>query len=340
MTQFTSSGPGSCDGWADSVFHRTFAALQSLTNRLAYRFNNKCGQWWEVNYVGEGIIDQGGGFRDLLAEISDELCPCDPNFLPVTPLFVRSPNNIARVGHAQAGFAVNPDCRAFAHYQWLGKLMGAALRSDESITLLLPPQFWKTLTGEPVSWDGLSHVDAQTVTFLDQLAGADEESFDSMFEGLVFTTPLSSARVIDVVPGGSEVRQLRHHFGPFPKLFSALIHIPLAVLCALRSAHAILDADWCLQFDVVPDLPSSSGAVDVAEPDAVRREGTRDPDGRERRADPGDPGRDGELGATVRALAAHVAGGRGKGLRVANADGGRHPEQLPARRHELRLPVQ
>ena len=200
-----SSGPTSCNGWADSVFHRTFAALQSLTNRLAYRFNDKCGQWWEVNYVGEGIIDQGGGFRDLLAEISDELCPCDPNFLPVTPLFVRSPNNIARVGHAQAGFVVNPDCRAFAHYQWLGKLMGAALRSDESITLLLPPQFWKTLTGEPVTWDDFSHVDAQTVTFLDQLAAADEESFDSMFEGLAFTTPVSSARVIDVIPGGSEV---------------------------------------------------------------------------------------------------------------------------------------
>ena len=37
-------------------------------------------------------------------------------------------------------------------YQWIGVLMGGAFRSDESITLSLPPFVWKLLVGEEVTW--------------------------------------------------------------------------------------------------------------------------------------------------------------------------------------------
>ena len=53
----------------------------------------KYDQWWEVKFVGEGIIDQGGGFRDSLAEISDELCPIDDNIPEILPYFIKTPNH-------------------------------------------------------------------------------------------------------------------------------------------------------------------------------------------------------------------------------------------------------
>ena len=55
---------------------------------------NKCkyDQWWEVKFVGEGIIDQGGGFRDSLAELADELCPLDENVAEILPYLIRTPN--------------------------------------------------------------------------------------------------------------------------------------------------------------------------------------------------------------------------------------------------------
>ena len=55
---------------------------------------NKCkyDQWWEVKFVGEGIIDQGGGFRDSLAELADELCPLDENVPEILPYLIRTPN--------------------------------------------------------------------------------------------------------------------------------------------------------------------------------------------------------------------------------------------------------
>ena len=46
-----------------------------------------------MKFVGEGIIDQGGGFRDSLAEISDELCPIDDNIPEILPYFIKTPNH-------------------------------------------------------------------------------------------------------------------------------------------------------------------------------------------------------------------------------------------------------
>ena len=53
----------------------------------------KYDQWWEVKFVGEGIIDQGGGFRDSLAEIADELCPLDEHIPEILSYFIKTPNH-------------------------------------------------------------------------------------------------------------------------------------------------------------------------------------------------------------------------------------------------------
>ena len=57
----------------------------------------KYDQWWEVKFVGEGIIDQGGGFRDSLAELADELCPLDDSIPEILPYLIKTPNH--RVCH-------------------------------------------------------------------------------------------------------------------------------------------------------------------------------------------------------------------------------------------------
>ena len=39
------------------------------------------------------FVFQGGGFRDSLSEISDELCPQDVGINKTLPLFIKSVNN-------------------------------------------------------------------------------------------------------------------------------------------------------------------------------------------------------------------------------------------------------
>lgn len=45
--------------------------------------------------MGEGIIDQGGGFRDSLCDIAEELCPPSPDDLLPLHLFTRAPNQVS-----------------------------------------------------------------------------------------------------------------------------------------------------------------------------------------------------------------------------------------------------
>ena len=59
-----------------------------------FRWPGRYEQWWECKFVAEGIIDQGGGFRDSLSDLAEELCPSDPNVAVPLPLFVRSPNHV------------------------------------------------------------------------------------------------------------------------------------------------------------------------------------------------------------------------------------------------------
>lgn len=51
-------------------------------------------QWWECKFVGEGIIDQGGGFRDSISDMSEELCPANPEDPVPLPFFIRAPNQV------------------------------------------------------------------------------------------------------------------------------------------------------------------------------------------------------------------------------------------------------
>jgi hypothetical protein len=52
-------------------------------------------------------------------------------------------------------------------FNWLGKLMGAAYRSDESLALYFPPYVWKLLVGEHVTWGkDFSGVDAVAVSMI------------------------------------------------------------------------------------------------------------------------------------------------------------------------------
>ena len=62
---------------------------------LDYRWPPRYDQWWECKFLSEGIIDQGGGFRDSLSDVAEELCPTDSEQPVPLPFFVRSPNQVS-----------------------------------------------------------------------------------------------------------------------------------------------------------------------------------------------------------------------------------------------------
>ena len=234
-------GSAAVPGWPDdSVTFQTFKQLAHARRCRGTTGRSRTEQWWEVNFIGEGIIDQGGGFRDLLTEIADELCPPDAAApFPSTPLFVRSPNQAAGMGPFQDCYVLNPSCTALKHLGDVGRLMGGALRSDESLPIALPPLFWKRLSGEPVSFSrDFATVDYGCVLFAQRLAASGPEALaaDGEFDGLCLTINLSDTSTKELFPRGAERWLTPEHRDEYlARVREARMEEDAAQLAALRA---------------------------------------------------------------------------------------------------------
>ncbi|NXU16140.1 HECD3 ligase, partial [Pardalotus punctatus] len=172
---------------------------------LPHRWPQTYGQWWVCDFITEGIIDNGGGFRDSLSDVSEELCPSSGDVPVPLPFFVRTSNQANNSSDTRDMYVPNPSCKDFPKYEWIGQLMGAALRSKEFLILSLPALVWKQLAGEEVSWSmDFATVDSELVKLLEVLEKVDKEGFEFMFgRELTYTTVLSDQRMVELIPNGS-----------------------------------------------------------------------------------------------------------------------------------------
>uniref|UniRef100_A0A8C9EIS6 E3 ubiquitin-protein ligase HECTD3 n=1 Tax=Pavo cristatus TaxID=9049 RepID=A0A8C9EIS6_PAVCR len=192
----------------NTVFTQVYENLKpSKTNNhlLNYRWPQTHSQWWECDFTTEGIIDNGGGFRDCLTDISEELCPSSGDVPVPLPFFVRTSNQGNSSSDTRDMYVPNPSCKDFPKYEWIGQLMGAALRSKEILVLALPSLVWKQLSGEEVIWSkDFAAVDVELVKLLEMLEEVDREAFNFMFgKELTYTTVRSDQRVVELIPKGA-----------------------------------------------------------------------------------------------------------------------------------------
>eukprot|EP00794_Sanderia_malayensis_P004582 gene4582-5184_t len=191
---------------SNSVFMQLYNSLKNkeLNYRDAKRNFEKL---WEVKFLGEGIIDQGGGFRDSLAEIADELCPSSADVIPCLPLFIKTPNQLNEVGDHRDAYIPNPSCNEIHLYTWIGKLMGTAFRTDETIPLAFPPFIWKLLVGEHVTWSNdYTSVDETTVRVTDEMELLDAATYTSRHQSeQFFVTHLSDGTEKSLIKDGANI---------------------------------------------------------------------------------------------------------------------------------------
>ena len=192
-----------------SIFCQLYEALKpdKCGVTLDFRWSNRYEQWWECKFISEGIIDQGGGFRDSLCDLAEELCPSSADSLLPLSLFVRSPNQMYDSSNVyRDGYIPNPSCRLFDKYEWLGMLMGGHLRGRESLLLSLPKFIWKKLLGEKVSWlEDFVTVDAALVKLVESIKQMDRKKFEQKFTDLLtYTVVLSNGTVVPLVPNGED----------------------------------------------------------------------------------------------------------------------------------------
>lgn len=185
-----------------SIFGQVYRAMNKSSNR-ALRNGERI---YRVDFVGEGSIDAGGPYNEVMTNMCEELMS------KYLPLFVQCPNGVHNLGDNRDGWLLNPASDLPVQQEmflFLGKLLGVAIRTSNNLNLSLAPVFWKRLIFDEVNTMDLKSFDEcifQTLEILRNLEaqGITEGNFSSAFDGETFTTRDSGGRVVELCPGGKD----------------------------------------------------------------------------------------------------------------------------------------
>jgi len=109
-----------------------------------------------VSFKGEGGEDAGGLYREALDTVAQEL------HSKALPLFVPCPNSIHDVGDNRDAWIFNPRATAIecVHaFEFVGQLLGLAIRTGDLLPLSLAPFTWKGIIGDERTRDDVRSVD-------------------------------------------------------------------------------------------------------------------------------------------------------------------------------------
>ena len=132
---------------------------------------------WEVKFEGEGADDAGGPYRESLTLF------CIDVQRPSLGLFIPTENQKGKIGLNQDRFVPDPtatSARHLAQFEFLGKLMGVAIRTKQPLELSFPSLVWKSLVGAKLDRSDLEGIDKQLVMFLDAIENAGSDDSDML----------------------------------------------------------------------------------------------------------------------------------------------------------------
>lgn len=181
-----------------SVFGQLFSQLR-VRRYDAYR-GKKGQQMFTCNFVGEGSVDVGGPYRECLTNACADLMGDN------TPLFIKCPNGKNAVGLNREKYIIRPSSNSSLHiamYEFVGALMGMALRTGETLNLDLSSMIWKKLLDVKVDVNDLESSDKLCIQALGEMAKLTKEQFDHLIQEK-FTTQLSDGRVVELKTGGKD----------------------------------------------------------------------------------------------------------------------------------------
>ncbi|OWZ23507.1 HECT E3 ubiquitin ligase [Phytophthora megakarya] len=199
--RFRATGKTDVEG-RHTLFSQAFRQLQALDGTHFRRED----ALYHVTFLGENAQDAGGPYRETFAQYCEEL---ESTQLPV---MLPTPNSQHNVGVGREKWLLSPGAQSSISLQmleFLGKLMGASIRSKQYLALTMAPLIWKKLAGERLGLDDLAAVDSMLVSSMSKMRSIDRYGVtEEMFEDIVmetFTTLGADNRVIELKPGGAHL---------------------------------------------------------------------------------------------------------------------------------------
>ena len=180
-----------------SIFSQAFRQLRSLP---ASSFRLKPGAvMYHTILRGEMAHDAGGPYRETFAMYCDDLQSS------AMSLFLRCPNGLNNVGSNREKWVPNPSARSLLEiemYEFLGKLMGLAIRTRQCLDLNLPSIIWKQLVGSQILREDLENTDIMLIQSMDSVRNIEKQGItEQMFQDVImetFTTISTDDRLVQL----------------------------------------------------------------------------------------------------------------------------------------------
>jgi len=162
---------------------------------------------WATTFRGEGGIDAGGLYREILSVMCEELQS------GVLPLFMNVPNGRENMGANRDKWVPRPTSTKALYlsmFEFLGKLMGLAIRSKDLLPLDLPSIVWKGIIGERVTEADVIAIDRVAFRMIDEIRKQERvcsspEQFNAQFTDTKFIVIGSDARSVPLIKGGDHI---------------------------------------------------------------------------------------------------------------------------------------
>ena len=152
-------------------------------------------RWWTVSFIGEHLSDAGGGFRETVSNLSDDLNS------DRTDLMIPTPNHVHEAGNLRNAWMPNPGCVDFAQFEFVGRLMAGAIQTQENIVVAWPPFVWQLLAGySPTEQEYAASIDLSVATYAD-IGSCSADEFELQYEDIFsFEITRSDGVVHDLLP--------------------------------------------------------------------------------------------------------------------------------------------
>ncbi|KAG3254992.1 hypothetical protein PI124_g515 [Phytophthora idaei] len=173
-----------------------------------------------VIFAGENVVGEGGPYRQLFNDISNELLASG------NPLFIPTQNNVMKAGEFRERYMPKPSSTSkelLQMFEFVGILMGCCLRTGVRLNLRLAPLVWKMLVKQNLVLTDLESVDyslCESLKFLEELASAPSDDPNEVLYDS-FTTTLSDGTVVELKTGGQQLSVTKANAKEYIRLVKA-----------------------------------------------------------------------------------------------------------------------
>lgn len=212
---------------------------QSIGPKLFRRpWQSRC---MKVQFKGEGGEDAGGLYREALDAVAQEL------HSRTVPLLVPCPNAVAEVGDNRDTWLLNPratSIECMRALEFVGQLLGLALRTGDLLPLALAPFTWKGIVGDERRREDIRSIDIFADKHLAMLSSEQKpdepgEGALAAMGGLQFVYPDITGEEVELVEGGRDITVTAENASEFALLLlQSRIAFDTAQLQALRRGLA------------------------------------------------------------------------------------------------------